>query len=172
MIKSKQWLWANLLVNMRLKKWLAAANTTLCAGKYFPWTTRVTSQRVPWGESAQNHNQCHHTRPPVWYCLFLTHTHTCFLRLFIIPMMLESCLYSSLLTHFLSLFFLEHDAFSAGEATPVMLSGLFLNCSLKLDCSALITVGGMRLRAPLLLNLTLLTLSYCDLWNKIHRFDP
>lgn len=54
-----------------------------------------------------------------------SHTHTCFLRLFITPMMLESCLYSSLLAHFLSLFFLEHDAFSAGEATPVMLSGLF-----------------------------------------------
>lgn len=27
---------ADLLVNMRLKKWLAAANTTLCAGKCFP----------------------------------------------------------------------------------------------------------------------------------------
>lgn len=33
---------------MRLKKWLAAANTTLWAGKCFPWTTRVTSQRVPY----------------------------------------------------------------------------------------------------------------------------
>lgn len=39
---------------------------------------------------------------------------TCFLRLFIAPMMLDSCLYS-----FLSLFFLEADGFS-GEATPVM----------------------------------------------------
>lgn len=52
-------------------------------------------------------------------CLVFSHSHTCFLRLFITPMMLDSCLYSSLVAHFLSLFFLELDAFS-GEATPVM----------------------------------------------------
>lgn len=46
-------------------------------------------------------------------------SHTCFLRLFMTPMMLDSCLYSSLVAHFLSLFFLEPGAFS-GEATPVM----------------------------------------------------
>lgn len=44
---------------------------------------------------------------------------TCFLRLFMTPMMLDSCLYSSLVAHFLSLFFLEPAAFS-GETTPVM----------------------------------------------------
>lgn len=43
---------------------------------------------------------------------------TCFLRLFITPMMLESCLYSCLYS-FLSLFFLEEVGFS-GDATPVM----------------------------------------------------
>lgn len=37
----------HLLVNIRLKKWLAAASTTRWAGKCCPWTTRVTSQRVP-----------------------------------------------------------------------------------------------------------------------------
>lgn len=45
-----------LLVNMRLKKGLAAANTTLWAGKCFPWTTKVTSQRVPWGKHTHTHN--------------------------------------------------------------------------------------------------------------------
>lgn len=30
------WVCFHLLVNMRLKKWLAAANTTLWAGKCFP----------------------------------------------------------------------------------------------------------------------------------------
>lgn len=35
------------------------------------------------------------------------------------PMMLDSCLYSSLVAHFLSPFFFELDAFS-GEAIPVM----------------------------------------------------
>lgn len=80
-------------------------------------------------------------------------------------MMLESCLYSSLLTHFLSLFFLEHDAFSAGEATPVMLSGLFQTIHSNWT-AALLSVSGMRLRAPLLLNQALLTLIYCDLLKK------
>lgn len=127
---------------MRLKKWLAAANTTLCAGKCFPWTTRVTSQRVPWGECAQ-----WQPNPPHTSCrLVSSHWHTCFLRLFITPMMLDSCLYSSLVAHFLSLFFLEHDAFSAGETTPVMLSGLFQSVPLNWS-----TVSGVQLRAPLLL---------------------
>lgn len=42
------------------------------------------------------------------------------------PMMLDSCLYSSLVAHFLSLFFLEVDAFS-GEAIPVMSARLVLS---------------------------------------------
>lgn len=45
-------------------------------------------------------------------------TPTCFLRLFITPMILDSCLYSCLYS-FLSLFFLEEVGFS-GDATPVM----------------------------------------------------
>lgn len=60
-----------------------------------------------------------HTIPPMSCCFAFSHSHTCFLRLFITPMMLDSCLYSSLVAHFLSLFFLELEAFS-GEATPVM----------------------------------------------------
>lgn len=43
---------SDLLVNMRLKKWLAAASTTRWARKCFPWTNRVTSQRVPWKSHA------------------------------------------------------------------------------------------------------------------------
>lgn len=62
---------SHLLVNMRLKKWLAAANTTLWAGKCFPWTTRVTSQRVPWRKT---HTQIRKHQDVGW----LTHiVHTC-----------------------------------------------------------------------------------------------
>lgn len=36
-----------LLVNIRRKKWLAAAKTTRWAGNRLPWTTRTTSQNSP-----------------------------------------------------------------------------------------------------------------------------
>lgn len=83
-------------------------------------------------------------------------TQTCFLRLFITPMMLDSCLYSSLLTHFLSPFFLEHAAFSAGEAAPVMLPGL-LQPARSSWTAALRSLCAAQLRAPWLLKQALLT---------------
>lgn len=66
-------------------------------------------------------------------------------------MMLDSCLYSSLVAHFLSLFFLEHDAFS-GEATPVMAAKLFQTVLLNppKDRKTLTTNSGVLRRAPLL----------------------
>lgn len=113
---------------------------------------------VCWKVFPLNH-QCHVTEsalrriaqwqpnlPNTSCLLVLSHWHTCFLRLFITPMMLDSCLYSSLVAHFLSLFFLEQDAFSTGEATPVMLSGLFQTVPLNWS-----TVSSVQLRAPLLL---------------------
>lgn len=85
----------HLLVNMRLKKWLAAASTTLWAARCLPWTTRVTSHRVPWRR--HTHTQLHTT------------THRSSLR----------C--TSSLTHLFPQ--VVHDSHDAGQLSVLLFSG-------------------------------------------------